>query len=79
MFIKMVLLHVCFFYLIVDAKSCIEITFLHPKQLERIARSLLVHYDQFVTTTFTCSAVAMAHALLLAFRVLFPKVTVPVG
>ena len=61
----MVLLHVCFFYLIVDAKSCIEITFLHPKQLERIARSLLVHYNQFVTTTFTCSAVAMAHAILL--------------
>ncbi len=61
MFIKMVL-HVCFFYLIIDA--CIEITFLHPKQLERIARSLLVHYDQFVTTTFICSAVAMAHVLL---------------
>ena len=64
MFIKMVL-HVCFFYLIVDAKSCIEITFLHPKQLERIARSLLVHYDQFVTTTFTCSAVAFLAGVCL--------------
>ena len=65
MFIKMVL-HVCFFYLIIDA-CCIEITFLHPKQLERIARSLLVHYDQFVTTTFTCSAVAFLAGVCLCF------------